>query len=437
MPPIYNTFAHLLARVARGLALLLPSLTLLVFAQPVLAQQVPAQQVLTQQVLTQHTVDFVIDMRAEQAAGRFNPSTDQVGVRGAAAPLAWDSTLLATAVDGQSGLYRLRVLFAVRGSAEQPAQAVAHKFKIETRADPTGGWEAGANRTLVLQPTPLVVQRVFGAQTAALAPQRTGHIDRIAPLPSAWVGPREVQVWLPPGYDQARDAEGHPRRYPVLYLHDGQNLFDSAAAGAEWQVDETAQRLVLAGHIQPVVIVAVASTNSRTFDYTPVPYSGPSRTGSVGSLAPEGGGAAAYGRYLVDELKPLIDSRYRTLPGRAHTAVGGSSLGGLVSQWLLLEHAATFGAGLVVSPSVWWGQGHILQRTQEAGLDGLPPPRVWLCMGMLEGPVMLRGARDLSAVLTAKSWAHNYLEEPGAGHDEAAWALRFDRMLRFLYGAPR
>jgi predicted alpha/beta superfamily hydrolase len=383
------------------------------------------------QHVAQHVVDFVIDMRAEQAAGRFNPALHQVGVRGAAAPLSWDTTQVATAVEGQAGLYRLRLVFAAPLGATNPPQPVAHKFKVDDPADPQSGWESGANRSLLLQPTSLVVQRVFGTHPSAPPPLRTGHIERIPLQPSAWVGPREVQVWLPPGYF---DAAHVARRYPVLYMHDGQNLFDSSAAGAEWQVDETAQRLVLAGQIQPVIIVAVASTSSRTFDYTPVPYSGPSRTGSVGELTPQGGGAAAYGRYLVDELKPLIDSRYRTLPGRGHTAVGGSSLGGLVTQWLLVEHAPVFGAGLVVSPSVWWGRGDILQRTQQANLGALPPPRVWLCMGTLEGPGMLRGARDLRAVLTAKSWAHSYLEEPGAGHDEAAWALRFDRMLRFLYG---
>ena len=264
--------------------------------------------------------------------------------------------------------------------------------------------------------------RAFGSTTAALPLQRTGRIDRIAPRPSAFVSPREVQVWLPPGYDSQPG-----RRYPVLYLHDGQNVFDAEAAGAEWQFDETAQRLVLAGEVAPLIIVAVASNRDRISDYTPV------RDLSQGHA--EGGGAARYGRYLVRELKPLIDARYRTEAGTASTAVGGSSLGGLVSLWLLLEHRDTFGAALLVSPSVWWGGEHIL-RALAAQRDRRPPPHIWLDVGDREGPGMLQGARRLRQALQARGWVPAYLEHKGGGHDEAAWAERVGPMLRHIHAPP-
>jgi predicted alpha/beta superfamily hydrolase len=216
----------------------------------------------------------------------------------------------------------------------------------------------------------------------------------------------------------------------MLYLHDGQNVFDAAAAGAEWQVDETAQRLVEAGAVQPMIIVAVAvaSTGVRLDDYTPVP----GRMGSLLSAPTAGGGAAAYGRYLAEELKPLIDARYRTRPGREHTALGGSSLGGLVSMWLLLQQPQVWGAALVVSPSVWWGGGMIVSAVDQAPAS-LPAPRLWIDVGGREGWHMVHGARRLRDAAQARGWPVAFLEVPEAGHDEASWAARVEAMLRFLH----
>jgi predicted alpha/beta superfamily hydrolase len=299
---------------------------------------------------------------------------------------------------------------------------VAYKFKIDRPEQPAAGWESGANRAVLLKPGNMTLDRVFGSNPDAPPLQRTGRIDRIAALPSAHVSPREVQVWLPPGYEQ---DDG--RRYPVLYLQDGQNVFDAAGAGAEWQVDEAAQRLVLAGEVAPLIIVGVASGDTRIQDYTPVPSRGPG-----GVVA--GGGAAAYARYLTQELKPLIDRRYRTRPGRDSTAVGGSSLGGLVSMWSLLAHGDTFGAALVVSPSVWWADEDILKQVPQRA-PGQPVPRIWLDVGVDEGPGMVAGARRLRQALAAAGWPSQYLEADGAGHDEASWAARVPQMLRFLQPA--
>jgi predicted alpha/beta superfamily hydrolase len=376
------------------------------------------------QAATGPQVHWLIDMRAEIAAGRFQPERDQIGVRGATPPLSWERSALAHA-GPQPGWYDLSLSFDAPGPN---AQAVPYKFKIEQPGRADGGWENGPNRSLVL-PTggqSLTVQRAFGEQTAAPPPQRVGQIERLAPAPSAWVGPREVQVWLPPGYD-ANSAQ----HYPVLYLHDGQNLFDAQAAGAEWQVDETAQALVSAGQVRPMIIVGVASTGDRILDYTPW-------VAAEQAAGPRGGGAARYARYLVDELKPLIDRRYRTLPDRAHTAVGGSSLGGLVSMWLVLHEPTTFGAALVVSPSVWWADRALLKDVATTPWPAdLPAPPLWLDLGAREGEGMVDGARALRQALHAKGWAPHYLEQADGGHDEASWAARFGPMLRYLYGPPQ
>jgi predicted alpha/beta superfamily hydrolase len=362
------------------------------------------------------TIDITIDLRDEIAAGRFDPARDGVGVRGGGEPLSWQRTLPAQPAS-EAGLWRARVVF---GGVPVDGRTVAYKFKIDRPGRAVDdGWETGANRSLLLARGAASVQRVFGTHPGAPPPRRTGLIQRIAPLPSAFVEPREVQVWLPPGYDTEPQ-----RRYPVLYLHDGQNLFDDVAAGAEWQVDETAQRLVLAGAVRPLIIVGVSSTGTRTRDYTPVPM----RLGEAGI---QGGGAADYGRYLVQELKPLIDARFRTQPGRDSTAVGGSSFGGLVSMWLVLNHGDVFGAALVVSPSTWWAQGSIVSDVQAAPVSP-PAPRLWLDAGTEEGRDMVSGARRLRQALQARGWAPAYLEQIGAGHDETSWAARVEPMLRFL-----
>src|SRR5215831_10270041 len=155
----------------------------------------------------------------------------------------------------------------------------------------------------------------------------TGNIQHHQSFRSKILGNRrDVLVYLPPGY---RRLSG--RRYPVLYLHDGQNVFDTATsfAGVEWGVDETAERLIRTKIIEPVIVVAVANMGEdRVHEYTPTP----------GVIEAKGrrkkrsrGLARLYGRFLIEELKPFIDRKYRTKPDPEFTGLGGSSLGGLVT----------------------------------------------------------------------------------------------------------
>ena len=233
---------------------------------------------------------------------------------------------------------------------------------------------------------------------------------------------RTVMVYLPPGYE-AETAD----RYPVLYLHDGQNLFDRATAfGEEWHVDESAERLITAGEIEPLIVVGIYNTGEHRVDeYTPT------AAAEVG----RGGHADDYGRMLIEELKPFIDRTYKTLPSAASTAMGGSSLGGLLSLHVGLRFPTAFGRLAALSPSVWWDH-RVLLREVEA-LPGRLPIRIWLDAGTAEGADTLANARALRDALVAKGWVIGddlaYLEEQGGEHNEHSWAMRVDRVLKFLF----
>jgi predicted alpha/beta superfamily hydrolase len=241
---------------------------------------------------------------------------------------------------------------------------------------------------------------------------------------------RDILVYLPPGYDMDKK-----QRYPVLYLHDGQNLFDGATSfikGAEWRVDETAQALVTSKAIKPLIIVGIYNAGKdRIAEYTP----------TVDARYKMGGKAELYGRMIVEELKPFIDSEYRTLSDAKDTGLGGSSLGGLVSLYLALKYSKVFGEVAVISPSVWWDK-KIIVRDVEA-TKKRPRLRIWLDTGTKEGGneseagETTANARQLHNALIAKGWKEGrdlkYFEAEGAEHNERAWAQRVDAMLRFLF----
>ena len=170
---------------------------------------------------------------------------------------------------------------------------------------------------------------------------------------------RTALVYLPPGY-----ATDTARRYPVLYMHDGQNVFDVATAYAgEWKADEAAQAGIAAGKVEPLLIVAVYNTPARLDEYTPV------RDTGVGA----GGQADAYGQLLVQTVKPLVDARFRTRTDAASTGLAGSSLGGLATLYLGMKYPDVFTRLGVVSPSVWWANRDILARV--SALPAKLPPR--------------------------------------------------------------
>ncbi|MBM7113935.1 alpha/beta hydrolase-fold protein [Archangium primigenium] len=267
----------------------------------------------------------------------------------------------------------------------------------------------------------------------------TGNIEYLRDVPSAYAtqAKRDVIVWLPPGYELPENAA---RRYPVLYMHDGQNVMDAATSYAgEWKVDETARDLINAGEVEPVIIVGVYNAGAdRAIEYTQVPD--PRWKDIKGEQC---GKADGYGRFLVEELKPRIDGTYRTKTGAADTGLVGSSLGGLVSMYLGMTHAETFTRLGVVSPSVFWGDSDILARV-EALPGKLSGTRIWLDIGTKEGTresqeETVESTRKLRDRLTAKGWVLDadlkYVEIEGAGHNEGAWSARFGDILKYLFPA--
>jgi predicted alpha/beta superfamily hydrolase len=258
---------------------------------------------------------------------------------------------------------------------------------------------------------------------AVCTPTLTGNIKKHSQVSPGTipVRARDLIVYLPPGYDANPTA-----RYPVLYLHDGQNVMDACTAFAgEWHADETAELLIDQGKVAPLILVGVYNTADRIPDYTEAadPQYG-------------GGNADAYGRYLVEVVKPLVDATYRTKPEAQFTGIAGSSLGGLVSMYFALTRSATFTRIGVLSPSVWWDNRDIVSRVN--ALTQKPAVRIWEDIGTAEDSGdALSGARALHAALLAKGWVDgadlHYLEDPGAQHNEAAWSSRLGPALQFLY----
>src|SRR5258707_8575072 len=203
----------------------------------------------------------------------------------------------------------------------------------------------------------------------------TGNIKRHRAFPSKILGNRrDVLVYLPRGY---RRFSG--RRYPVLYLHDGQNIFDAATSfsGVEWGVDETAERLIKESLIEPLIVVAVANTGEqRIHEYAPT-------QGVFDAKAKRKrrskGLARQYAHFLIDELKPYIDRKYRTNPDAEFTGLGGSSLGGLVTLAIGVLYPHVFRRLIVMSPSIWWDNFAIYRLVDS--IHQTPPLKISLHIG--------------------------------------------------------
>jgi predicted alpha/beta superfamily hydrolase len=268
-----------------------------------------------------------------------------------------------------------------------------------------------------------------GGARGSAAPTHTGTVQVLNGFESPQVGnSRSIYVYLPPGYN-----DDPKRRYPVLYVHDGQNLFDagSAFAGVEWGLDESAEKLMSTGAVRPAIIVGIGNTPARHREYSPYDDA---RLGR--------GAGDRYLQFVVDTLKPYIDKNYRTLPEREHTFIGGSSLGGLISLHALLKYPNVFGGAAVISPALQVGRRQMLKDA--ANFEFVRPLRVWLDIGSREGELSESGdattavadARELAKLLEQgglTTGAELHFEEIAGGeHNEAAWAARADRILQYL-----
>lgn len=237
---------------------------------------------------------------------------------------------------------------------------------------------------------------------------------------------RGVYVYLPPTY-----LENASARMPVVYMHDGQNLFDPAAAfgGVTWGVPGTMNAAANDGRFREAIVVGVNNTNDRLSEYTPT--SDPMYGGGRGDL---------YLRMLVEEVKPRVDAELRTLPGREDTVLAGSSLGGLISSYAGVRHAGTFGVIGAFSPSTWWGGRVLLTLVAQTG--AVRPARVYVDSGD-SGPSNddVTNTAELAAAYRSLGYRDGltlkYVVEPGATHTESAWAGRLAAALDFMLGPGR
>lgn len=242
---------------------------------------------------------------------------------------------------------------------------------------------------------------------------------------------REILVYLPPslGGRQPGAPRRGERRYPTLYFHDGQNVFDARTSySGEWRADETLEELSGEG-IEAIAVAVPNAGDARLDEYNPWR----SRESWWRAGRPVGGRGDAYLDWLVGAVKPLVDRSFPTASERSATGVIGSSMGGLISLYALLAHGDTFGLGGVMSPSLRWNDFSVLRLVEERGL---PPARVHLDMGGLEWRGMTADARRLRDTLLAQGLLEgrdlHYVEERYAPHREAAWARRLPGALRFL-----
>jgi enterochelin esterase-like enzyme len=242
---------------------------------------------------------------------------------------------------------------------------------------------------------------------------------------------RFLRVWLPPQYDEPENAG---KRYPVLYLNDGQNLFEPSTSftGVEWQVDETADRLIRESQIPPMIIVGIDNAQKDRFrEYMPHRCLNPMMLRVQGSRYPN---------FLLKEVMPFIARTYRVATGPENTGLGGSSLGALISLYTAALHPGWFGRLLLESPSLWASNRQMI-RESRAILQW--PDRIFLATGTQEAG---REDRDRSMVDDVQELANIFkraglddrrlhlLIDDGATHHESAWARRFPEALSLLFG---
>lgn len=323
-----------------------------------------------------------------------------------------------------------RTLKPVEPSALEPGKPYVVELTVERFADEREGAPKPAFRTDSARPLN-VTGNAFRVQVIGGAGEARGSM-------------RDVTVWLPPGYDDEPD-----RRYPVLYMQDGQHLFDiSLPTPEEWRADETATALIEAGEIEPVIIVAIPNSGAnRAAEYLPgrtglsVPETEFTRLGQAIGTAPDGD---AYLAWVVREVVPRVERVVRASTDPADRGFGGASLGGLITLRAAQLYPDTFGRFLCESPSLT-ARGRDLVPALTEGLNPTDS-RVFVGMGGSEYGDSA-DARSRSLVEAAKALAERLGKsgdtevslhiEPDAAHNEAAWADRFDDALRHLYPAHR
>jgi pullulanase len=274
--------------------------------------------------------------------------------------------------------------------------------------------------------------------------QATGTLRRLQVMGGAGGmkgRPRDLLVWLPPGYD---DPSNSRRTYPVLYMHDGQNLFEKhSGAPAEWRADESAATLIAEGKIEPLIIVGVPHGGvTRTLEYIP-------SSAVVGTIEVEGFAALGedHVRWLLDTVAPRVRRAFRAAEGPSRTGVGGSSLGGLISLYAASRHPDVFGLVLAESPSLRFKSVDGLRMLRSVESWPSAHTKVYLGVGGREAGIgdaddkeksaaYEQAVRDCEELLRTNGIGVTHLVyDAESAHNEDAWARRLPAALQFLFPA--
>lgn len=246
---------------------------------------------------------------------------------------------------------------------------------------------------------------------------------------------RELYIYLPPGYYEEQC------KYPVFYLQDGQNIFSTHGNWfKKWNIDYIMPGLFEERSVEKMIVVGITHLNRREYEFTP----------TLDTLINDGGGAEDFISFMVNELKPLIEKTYRVKKDVENTAIGGSSLGGLITLQTAISRSDAFGKFAVISPSLWWDFGVMLEKVR-AWTPRIGSLKLWVDIGLREGPGSVRVdqilqeiykpvnfCRVLCNILIAKGFKIKknlmYVEDPDGEHDEVAWGRRFADISKFFFG---
>ncbi len=322
---------------------------------------------------------------------------NRIALRGNKAPFSWSTGVNATWTTGNAWTY----------TWSNSVGDVELKPLIN---DAT--WSIGANYK-VKAGTTVDIYPFFQA--------RGGTLVKINNFSSPQLGnTRTLRIHLPPSYGQ-----NTLKSYPVLYAHDGQNLFEASTAfgGVEWKVDETINSLVNSGQMDEIIVVGIDNAGAnRIYEYTPCcdPQYG-------------GGGANVYERFILETVKPYIDQNYRTLPSNKNTALMGSSLGGLVSFYMGRRQPAVFSKLAALSSSFWWNNQMLPKEVEAATTKVAMNPYIDAGTNNdgLTDTTRMRDALVADGHQQGKDLY--YYVAQGAGHNEASWAARLHIPLTYLF----
>jgi predicted alpha/beta superfamily hydrolase len=242
---------------------------------------------------------------------------------------------------------------------------------------------------------------------------------------------RFLRVWLPPGYDDPVNVNKH---YPVLYLNDGQNLFESVSSfsGVEWQADETADRLIREGTIPPMILVGIDNAGKdRLREYMPHRSMNPVMLRVQGKYYPD---------FLIKEVMPFVERNYRVATRPEGTGLGGSSMGALIALYTAIARPGVIGKLLIESPSLWVSNRQIIRESRAVRIW---PEKTYLGVGTAEtgnaekSRKVVDDVRQLESIIRRAVLSEKRLRlliKEGAAHNESAWSERFPEALKFLFG---